>query len=63
MIARHAEESSIGQERGQLVSISPLILIADHDKCWSHDRAQRSLGRRDERLRHVQQRACVSAER
>ena len=61
MIARHADESSIGQERGQLVGISALILIADRDKRRNRDPAQRSLGRRHERFRHAQESPCVSA--
>lgn len=60
--ARDSDEPSIGYQRGQLVGIRALILVADGDKRRDCDLAQRLLGRRNERVQHVQQRLGVGTE-
>src|SRR5215471_10442405 len=47
MIAWHADEPGIAQERGQLAGVRALILVTDRNERRNRDLAQRVLGRWD----------------
>jgi hypothetical protein len=50
--ARHAYETGIAQQCGQLVGVRALILVADRDECRDGDLTQGMFGSRDERVQH-----------